>query len=419
MALPYLFEFWALEHQLPPLINWKKWIILGGRGSGKTRAGAEWVRSQVEGALPETLGAAKRIALIGDTYEQARDVMVHGESGILACSPADRRPLWQASRRRLLWPNGAIAEICAAYDYEALRGRQFDAAWADELAKWKHADKAWDMLQFTLRLGENPRQCVSTTPRNMQLLKTLMAAPSSCITHAPTEANKANLAVSFLEEVRRRYAGTRLERQELDGLLVEDLENALWTDVVLKAVQVKQAPELDRIVVAIDPPMTGHKASNACGIIVAGLRAKGPEQSWKAYVLCDATITGSSPSAWANIAVKAFHQWGAQRVIAEVNQGGDLVEAVLRQVAPMVPYKAVRAKFGKSMRAEPVAALYEQGRVFHLPGLNALEHQMCEMTLHGFQGQGSPDRVEALVWAVRELMLKPPAKSIKPRMRLL
>ena len=177
---------------------------MGCRGSGKTRAGAEWVRNQVEGALPETLGAAKRIELIGDTYEQARDVMVHGESGILACSPADRRPLWQASRRRLLWPNGAIAEICSAYDYEALRGRQFNAAWADELAKWKHSDKAWDVLQFTLRLGENPRQCVSTTPRNMQLLKTLMAAPSSCITHAPTEAKKANLAVSFLEEVRRR-----------------------------------------------------------------------------------------------------------------------------------------------------------------------------------------------------------------------
>ena len=315
MALPYLFEFWALEHQIPPLNYWKTWIVLGGRGAGKTRAGAEWVRSQAEGALPETLGAAKRIALISDTYEQARDVMVHGESGILACSPPDRRPLWQASRRRLLWPNGAIAEICSAYDYEALRGRQFDAAWADELAKWKHAQEAWDMLQFALRLGENPRQCVSTTPRNMQLLKTLMAAPSSCITHAPTEANKAHLAASFLKEVRRRYAGTRLERQELDGLLVEDLENALWTDVALNAAQVKQAPELDRIMVAIDPPVTGHKASNACGIIVAGLRAKGPEQSWKVYVLYDATIIGSSPSAWANIAVKAFHHWGAQRVM--------------------------------------------------------------------------------------------------------
>ncbi|MEN8710326.1 MAG: terminase family protein, partial [Paracoccaceae bacterium] len=221
LALPYLFEFWAHDHQLPPEGQWRTWVILGGRGAGKTRAGAEWVRTQVEGPLPLHAGRAKRVALIGETYEQARDIMVFGESGILAASPPDRRPEWRASRRQLVWSNGATATVYSAHDPEALRGPQFDALWADELAKWKRGQEAWDMAQFALRLGEDPRQCVTTTPKNVAVLKSLLANPSTVKTTAPTEANRAFLAQSFLEEVRTRYSGTRLGRQELDGVLLD------------------------------------------------------------------------------------------------------------------------------------------------------------------------------------------------------
>lgn len=228
LALPYLFEFWAHPHQLAPDGAWRAWLILGGRGAGKTRAGAEWVRREVEGAMPLTRGRAARVALIGETYEQTRDVMVFGDSGILACCPPDRRPKWEAGRRRLVWPNGATATVFSASDPEALRGPQFDAAWADELAKWKKGDEAWDMLQFALRLGDDPRVCVTTTPRNSPALKRLMTQTSTVITRAATSANRANLAKSFLTEVENRYAGTRLGRQELDGELVEDALGALW-----------------------------------------------------------------------------------------------------------------------------------------------------------------------------------------------
>ncbi|MGR3617196.1 MAG: terminase large subunit domain-containing protein, partial [Paracoccaceae bacterium] len=212
-ALPFLFEFWALPHQLPPKGDWRSWVILGGRGAGKTRAGAEWVRAQVEGSKPLDKGRARRVALVGETYDQVRDVMVFGDSGIIACSPPDRKPKWKSGERKLIWPNGAEAQAFSAFDPEGLRGPQFDAAWVDELAKWRRVDEAWDMLQFALRLGENPQVCVTTTPRNVPILKRIMAAPSCVQTHARTEANRANLAASFLEEVRTRYAGTRLGRQ--------------------------------------------------------------------------------------------------------------------------------------------------------------------------------------------------------------
>ena len=223
-ALSFLFEFWALPHRLPPQGDWRTWVIMGGRGAGKTRAGAEWVRSMVEGARPLDPGRAKRVALVGETIEQVREVMIFGESGIMTCSPPDRRPEWIATRKRLEWPNGAVAIVHTAFDPEGLRGPQFDLAWVDELAKWKRAQEAWDMLQFALRLGEEPRVCVTTTPRNVGVLKALLKTPSTVVTTAPTEANAANLASSFLEEVRSRYAGTRLGRQELDGVLLEDAE---------------------------------------------------------------------------------------------------------------------------------------------------------------------------------------------------
>ena len=341
MALPWLFEFWALPHQLPPDGAWKTWIIMGGRGAGKTRAGAEWVRAEVEGARPTDPGRSRRVALVGETLDQVREVMVFGDSGIIACSPDDRRPQWEATRRRLVWPNGAVAQVFSAYDADSLRGPQFDAAWVDELAKWPRAQEAWDMLQFALRLGEYPRQVVTTTPRNVGVLKAILRNPSTVVTHAPTEANRAYLAASFFEEVQARYGGTRLGRQELQGELLDEAEGALWSLGALERQRVSDVPDLDRIVVAVDPPVTSHAGSDACGIIVAGVRMEGPPQDWCAYVLEDASLQGASPEGWARAAIAAMDRHGADRLVAEVNQGGDLVASVIRQIDPLVPLKKV------------------------------------------------------------------------------
>ncbi len=416
-ALPYLFEFWAMEHQLPPEGDWKTWVVMGGRGAGKTRAGAEWVRAQVEGARPADRGVARRVALVGETIEQVREVMVFGDSGIMACSPPDRRPKWEATRKRLVWENGAIAQLFSAHEPDALRGPQFDAAWVDELAKWKKARAAWDMLQFALRLGDNPRQVVTTTPQNVAVLREILNADSTVVTSAPTEANRAFLADSFLAEVTAKYGGTRLGRQELDGVLLDEAEGALWPPAMIEGARIAEAPALDRVVVAVDPPVSGGTRSDECGIIVAGVVSKGGPGEWRAVVLEDASLGSASPQAWAERAVQAFHDHRAERVIAEVNQGGDLVEAVIRQVDPLVPYRAVRASRGKVARAEPVAALYEQGRVKHLRGLALLEEQMALMTAQGFAGRGSPDRVDALVWALHDLMILPAARWRAPRLR--
>jgi len=392
---------------------------MGGRGAGKTRAGAEWVRRMVEGGRPDEPGAARRVALVGETLDQARDVMVFGESGILACTPPDRRPHWHATRRRLEWPNGARAQIFSARDAESLRGPQFDAAWADELAKWPRAEAAWDMLQFALRLGDDPRACVTTTPRNVASLKRLIRLPSSVVTHAPTGANRAHLPRSFLEEVTARYGGTRLGRQELDGELLDEADGALWSLATLERASARTAPELDRIVVAVDPPATGRRSSDLCGIVVAGVQMAGPPGEWVGWVLEDASLAGASPSAWAHRAVAAMDRYHADRLVAEVNQGGDMVKQVLDQFDPTLPYRAVHATRSKAMRAEPVAALYEQGRVKHLPGLGDLEDQMCRMTPGGFEGQGSPDRLDALVWALTELMILPVRRMRDPGIRTL
>ena len=416
-ALPYLFEFWAMPHQMAPEGDWKTWVILGGRGAGKTRAGAEWVRAQVEGARPEDPGRAMRVALVGETYDQAREVMVFGESGILACSPPDRRPKWIAGRRCLVWPNGAEAQVFSAHDYEALRGPQFDAAWLDELAKWKSAETAWDMLQFSLRLGEHPRQVVTTTPRNVPVLKRILANDSTVATHAATRANRANLAASFLDEIDARFGGTLLGRQEIEGILLDEAENALWPRDVLEAAVEDDAPEgFDRVVVAVDPPVTSGPDADDCGIVVAGVRYGETRRDWKAVVLEDASVGGAAPLDWARAAIAAYHRHGADRIVAEVNQGGDLVEEMLRQVDEAVSFSAVHAKRGKAVRAEPVAALYEQGRVGHVKGLGALEDQMAAMARTGFQGRGSPDRVDALVWALTELMILG-TRAPKPRVR--
>ncbi len=416
-ALPYLFEFWAMPHQLPPEGEWRAWVILGGRGAGKTRAGAEWVRAQVEGPTPLSSGPKHRVGLIAETFEQAREVMVFGDSGIMAVTPEDRRPRWVSSRKVLEWPNGATAQLFSAQDPEGLRGPQFDAVWVDEFAKWRLAEETWDMVQFALRLGDDPRSCVTTTPRNTVALRELLARGSTVTTHAPTYANRANLAPEFLVEVEARYGGTRLGRQELEGELLTDVQGALWSYATLATRQVQVLPKFDRVVVAIDPPVTGRKNSDDCGIIVAGVVMQGPPQEWCVYVIEDATVSAASPNAWAKAAIAAMNRHEADRLVAEVNQGGEMVETILRQEEPLVSFRAVHATKGKVLRAEPVAALYEQGRVRHLRGLSALEDQMCQMTTAGFEGRGSPDRVDALVWAIYDLMIAPAKTHRAPRVR--
>ncbi len=387
-----------------------RWLVTGGRGSGKTRLGAEWVKGLVRGLSPFSPDGVKYglIALVGETLGDVREVMVEGPSGILAVSGNDR-PRYEATRRRLLWASGAVAHVFSSEDPESLRGPQFDAAWCDELGKWKNAEAVWDMLQFGMRLGPRPVQIITTTPRPTRLMKRLIADPSVTHRRLSTEANKGNLAGGFVEALARRYGGTRLGRQELEGELIEDREDALWSREMLADALAGEAGELRRIVVAVDPPASSRKTSDACGIVAAGLDADG-----KAVVLADATVRAAKPLDWAGAAVALFHRLEADCIVAEVNQGGDMVTAVIRTVDQAVPVKAVRANRGKWLRAEPVAALYSQGRVKHAGRFAELEDEMCDFGPDGLSGGRSPDRVDALVWAIGELM---PKAGAVPRVR--
>lgn len=393
---------WARDDQLPPSGDWRIWLLLGGRGAGKTRAGAEWVRGMATGAGPFTHRSVGRIALVGETYADVRDVMIEGVSGILAVHPKHDRPDWKKTRRQLEWSNGAIAQAFSSEDPDGLRGPQFDVAWSDEICKWRHPDQTWDMLQFGLRLGERPRQVVTTTPRPMPLIRRLMADPGVHLARAATRANAGNLAPGFLDQMIRRYAGSRLGRQELDGELIEDREDALWKRDRLETMIVDKAPPLKRIVVAVDPPATSHAKSDACGLIVAGV-----DEAGMAYVLADGSRNAASPAEWAGRAIELFHRFDADCVVAEVNQGGDMVTAILEQADRLVPVKPVRASRGKYTRAEPVAFLYERGLVRHVGALPKLEDEMCDFGIDGLSAGRSPDRLDALVWALTELMLKP------------
>nr|WP_246161579.1 terminase family protein [Segnochrobactrum spirostomi] len=383
---------------MPPDGDWTTWLVLGGRGAGKTRAGAEWVRAAVMGRLGGP--PAGRIALVGETLGDVRDVMIEGVSGLLAIHPRGERPTWQPSRRRLTWPNGAVAQGFSAEDPEGLRGPQFDAAWADEIAKWRHAEATWDMLQFGLRLGERPRQVATTTPRPVPLVKRLLADPRTAATRASTAMNAAFLAPGFLEAVVGRYAGTRLGRQELDGELIEDRSDALWRRGAIEAARVADVPALGRIVVAIDPPASSGAKADACGLVAAGLGEDGI-----GYVLADASEAGLRPAEWAKRAVALARRFEADSLVAEVNQGGEMVTAVIREVDPTAAVATVRATRGKWVRAEPVAALYEQGRVRHVGTFPALEDEMCDFGPAGLSSGRSPDRLDALVWAITALML--------------
>jgi phage terminase large subunit-like protein len=386
---------WARREQKQPPGDWTTWLLMGGRGSGKTRAGSEWVRRLARRRISP-------IALVGETMTEAVDIMVRGESGLIAVHADHERPVLKG-KSRLVWPNGVEAAILTASDPERFRGPQFAAAWCDEIAKWPHAEEAWDMLQFGLRLGDRPRQLATTTPKPTKLIRRLLDDEQTRVVRMTTEDNYRFLAPQFLDAVVARYRGTVLGRQELDGELIEDRADALWQRGMFR----EGGAVTGRIVVAVDPPVTGTARSDACGIVVAGQSGEG------AVVLEDATLKGVAPLTWARRAVAAFYAHAADAVVVEVNQGGDLVKNLLLQVDAKVPVIEVRATRGKWLRAEPVAALYGRGLVGHVPGLTALEDELCAFGPDGKADGHSPDRVDALVWALTELLLK----GVGPRVR--
>lgn len=368
--------------------------MLAGRGFGKTRAGAEWVRGLVEA------GVAKRIALIAPTLHDARAVMVEGDSGLLAISPPWFKPVYEPSKRTLTWPNGAVATLFGAEEPERLRGPQHDAVWCDELCAWKQAETTFDMMLFGLRLGRAPKALITTTPKPIPILKRLVSNPKTRITKGTTFDNLKNLAPGFARDIVARYRGTRLGRQELNAEILEDTPGALWTRSLIEANRLHRLPDFARIVVAVDPPASIGEKADECGIIAAGLTYDG-----QGIIIKDASERGLSPHGWASRAVALYHELKADRLIAEVNMGGAMVETIIREVDPSVAYRAVHASRGKIARAEPVAALYEQGRVSHWGALIALEDQMCNFTGMHWSAGASPDRLDAMVWALTDLML--------------
>lgn len=385
-SLEWDWQIWARPSQLAPDGDWLIWLVLAGRRWGKTRTGAEWVRSQA------STKAAQRIALVAPTAADVRDVMVEGPSGLLSVGSPDERPNYEPSKRRLTWPNGVVATTFSADEPDRLRGPQFHAAWCDELAAWRYPD-AWDMLQFGLRLGPQPRTIVTTTPRPIRLIREILASPTTAVTRGSTYENKSNLSKAFLQRIAARYEGTRLGRQEIHAEVLDDVEGALWQRGAFRRTPV--TPDLRRVVVAIDPAVSYSEGSDETGVVVAGRGIDG-----KFYVLADRSCK-LSPDGWARRAVQAYRDFDADRIIGEVNNGGELVEAVLRTVDSTVPFKAVHASRGKLVRAEPIAALYEQGKVLHVGNaLTDLEDQLCTWTP---ESGGSPDRMDALVWALTEL----------------
>jgi phage terminase large subunit-like protein len=410
---------WAIgarDDQLAPVFakgggRWHTWLMLGGRGSGKTRAGAEWIRAQVKGEPLLADRRSRRIALVGDTIGQVRSVMIEGISGLMAIYPPHERPRLEVSRNQLVWNNGAIAQMFAADDPDSLRGPQFDAAWCDELCKWRDPELTWDTLQFALRLGRWPQCVVTTTPRPLPILKKILDDAATATTRSRTSDNANFLAPSFLAEMARRYGDSPIGLQELLGEIVEERMNGLWRRSFIESTRLAARPELTRIVVAVDPPVTSTAGSDSCGIIVAGL---GVDK--RAYVLADRTVQGREPTTWARAAVAAFHDHEASTIVVETNQGGDLLVNMFKSIDTFVPVKKVYASRGKFMRAEPVASLYAEGRVCHVGTFAELERQMCDFAADGLSHGKSPDRLDALVWAITELML---AERRDPRMRTL
>ena len=385
--LLYDWASWARPEQLPPPGDWLTWLVQAGRGWGKSRTGAEWIRGRVE-----TQGA-RRIALVGRTPSDVRDTMVEGESGLLACCPDNNRPSYKASIRRLTWPNGAMALTFTSYEPDQLRGPQFDSIWWDELAAYQYLRETWENGQLALRLGPHPRQIVTTTPRPLALLKEIIKASSTHVTRGTTYDNLVNLAPNFRAQILARYAGTTRGQQEIMGELLDDLPGALWHR---SSIVYREAAELQRICVAIDPAVTSSEEADETGIIVCGVDTRG-----FGAVLGDHSLRGT-PDQWGRKAVWAYQQYNANLIVAEANNGGEMIQHVIRTVDPTVPVKLVHATVGKHTRAEPVAALYEQGKMYHVRPFPDLEDQLCTWLPEDSQ---SPDRMDAMVWAFTELML--------------
>lgn len=384
---PTWFETEARPNQRPPEGDWRIWLLLAGRGFGKTRTINEWALWQAR-TLPGSRGA-----IIAATAADARDVIVEGVSGILTVAREHERPHYKPSKRRLTWPNGTVATLFSAEEPNRLRGPQFHWAIGDEVAAWKYPE-ALDMLMFGLRLGDDPRCALATTPRPTKQIRELIADPTTHVTRGSTYENKANLAPQFFAQIIAKYEGTRLGRQELNAELLDDVEGALWTLALIEAHRVTKHPPLTRVVVGVDPKAS-VLADSETGIVVAGLGVDG-----HAYVLDDASLN-DTPERWASQVVSAYHRHKADRIVPEVNQGGDMVAATLRAIDPTVPVRPVHASRGKVTRAEPVVTLYEQGRVHHVGVFAKLEDQMCSWV----PGEASPDRMDALVWAITELMI--------------
>lgn len=427
-SLRYDWRFWARPNQLEPDGDWSVWLLMAGRGFGKTRSGAEFIREQHCGPTPLAPGRVRHTALVAETAADARDVMVKGVSGILAVHPPEFRPRYSPTLRLLEWPNGSVAHTYSAEDPEQLRGPEHDLAWSDELAKWRYAQETWDMLQFGLRSGDSPRQLVTTTPRPIPLVRELLKGRetgSTALTFGSTYDNSANLASPFLARMREKYEGTRLGRQELRAEVLDDVPGALWTRAMLDRRTAanplaagmgpgEKLPDMRRVVVGVDPSGSSgeytlrdtDETSDDIGIVAAGIGVDD-----EIYILEDSSVN-LGPLGWARAVVNCWSRNAADLVVAEVNYGGAMVESTIRTIHRQIPYRSVRASRGKVVRAEPIAALYEQGRVRHVSVFSELEDQMCAMSRLGYQGSKSPDRVDALVWAINELMIEPTRQMV-------
>lgn len=403
--------YWARPNQLPPEGDWLTWLVLAGRGFGKTRCAAEWIRSRVDSR------EASRIALIAETQKDLEEVLVFGDSGIYSVFPPHQKPKITKKPIKIEFHTGAIATGYNATEPDQLRGPQFDTAICDEFAKFRYARETWDQLQFGLRLGKRPRVMITTTPRPIPILKEILKATTTAVTRGITTDNTANLAASFVKAITEKYAGTRLGRQELSAEILDDVPNALWTREALDRDRrgPNNIPPLKRIVVAIDPAAKTNEMPEdgaATGIVVAGVGDDG-----RGYVLDDATVR-LSPNGWARMAVACFDRYQADCIVGEINNGGEMVEATVRAVRPTARFKAVHATRGKWTRAEPIAALYEQGRISHVGSFAPLEDEMVNFSANGMVGDRSPDRVDALVWALTELFPSI-TKAIKPLPKLM
>ncbi|PKP87002.1 MAG: ATP-binding protein [Alphaproteobacteria bacterium HGW-Alphaproteobacteria-17] len=387
--------WWRRADQCPPAGDWHVWLLLAGRGFGKTRTGTEWVRAFAEA----TPGA--RIALVAASLHEARQVMVEGESGLLAIAPEARRPDYESSLRRLTWPNGAVATLYSAAEPDSLRGPEHQAAWCDEIAKWPQGEAAWDNLMLTMRIGKQPQVVATTTPRGVPLVRRLMKEKGVAVTRGTTASNRLNLSPRWQATMAAIYGGTRLGRQELDGELLEDVEGALWTRALIERCRVDAdaVGKPVRVVIGVDPPASAQ--GDACGIVVAALLRDG-----RLAVIEDASVKRAAPGVWAQAVAAAAARWGAERVVAESNMGGDMVAETLAQADSTLPVRAVHASVGKARRAEPVALAYERGRVVHAGAFAELEDQLCGLQIGGgYAGPGrSPDRADACVWALAALL---------------